>query len=215
MSGNETKPPISNKQAISTLQPTAFKMYKMISLDSSLSDEGVMADCDVENVHHVSSDVLFSTHILILVYEDNKELDDILKTTTGLMGYTIKYWTGFFPVLLIQISSDPDCMSLPEENVDLIFTWFCSAHHLVLNSWEQNSTSVMECIVRYQVHLEKCGKMEQKREKREQISKGWKCPNHCGLMNTSHVKPKGKKIKKTFFQAVRKNICVRKVVENS
>ena len=174
-----------------------------------------MSDWDAENVHHVASGVLSSTDILIIVYEDNDELVSILNTTIGVMGYTSKYWTDFFPLLLIQISSKPLIASVPEENTDLIFQQFCSSHHLVLHGWEQQSTSVLECMVRYQLHLEKCGKREQERAKRDQMKEGWKCPGHCGLVNTSHVNNQGEKRKKTFFQAVKKNISVRKVVENS
>ena len=174
-----------------------------------------MSDWDAENVHQVASGMPSSTDILILVYEDEDELDNILNTTTGVMGYTTKYWAGFFPLLLIQISSRDESPYIPEKNTDQIFEHFCSLHHLSLHDWDQESREVLECIVRYQVHLEKCAKREHRREKRDQILKGWKCPGQCGLVNTSHLNTQGGKKKRTFFQVVRKNITVRKAVDTN
>jgi hypothetical protein len=148
------------------------------------------------------------------VYEDEDELDNILNTNTGVMGYITKYWTGFFPLLLIQISSESTSSSIPEENSDQIAKQFCS-HHSMMHDWEHQTTGVLECMVRYQVHLEKCGKNEKEKEKGDQMKKDWKCPGQCGLGNTGHDHNQTEKRKMTFFQVVKKNITVRKVVDTS
>ena len=67
--------------------------------------------------------------------------------------------------------------------------------------------------MRYQVHLEKCGKSEI--EKGDQTKKDWKCPGQCGLGNTGHENNQAEKRKRNFFQVVRKNITVRKAVDTN
>ena len=63
--------------------------------------------------------------------------------------------------------------------------------------------------MRYQVHLEKCGKSEI--EKGDQTKKDWKCPGQCGLGITGHENNQTERRKRTFIQVVRQNISVRKV----
>ena len=101
----------------------------------TLTDEGLMSNWDDENVQQVASVMPSTTDILIIVYEDNNELDNILNTNTGMMGYTTKYRAGFFPLLLIQISSESKLTSIPEGNSHQISKQFCS-HHVMMHDWE-------------------------------------------------------------------------------
>ena len=121
------------------------------------------------------------------MYEDADELATILSTVTGVMGYTARYWAGFYPLLLLNISPRHDQPSVPEGNTEQIFSQFSSAHHLLLHDWEQQAEDVLECMVRYQVHLEKCGKREMDQVKSDRISRDWQCPSQCGLVSTSNL----------------------------
>ena len=79
------------------------------------------------------------------------------------MEYIDKYWAGFFPLLLIQVSSGSRLESVSKENTDLILKQFSSIHHLILHGYEGHSDLVLECIIRYQVHLLMCGTREQEK----------------------------------------------------
>ena len=201
-------------------QPIAQRTERTITVDSSsyslfLTDESLMSDSEDENAHKVTKDILSTLDMLALVYEDADELDTILSTATGVMGYTARYWAGFYPLLLLNISHKPDQPSVPEGNTEQIFSQFSSVHHLILHDWEQQADDVLECMVRYKVHLEKCGKREKEQGKRDRLSRDWKCPSQCGLVSDSHLNTKEQKGKRTFFQVVKKNISARKFIKSN
>ena len=130
------------------------------------------------------------------------------------MGYTADYWAGFFPLLLVNIA--PTYSSLTEGNSEQILTQFCCAHHLVLQDWQAHAEKdIMEAIIRFMVHLDKCGREAREKGKREWLTNGWQCPNECGLKNVNNSDKNWQKKKRNFFQAVKKSISSRKIVENS
>ena len=157
-----------------------------------------------ENDDEIVKDLLMSVDLLILVYEDIAELSTLLCSSSGVMAYTAQYWAGFFPLLLVNISHKQS--SIPEGNTDQIFTQFCSVHHLVLQDWQGQADVILETMVKFLVHLEKCWKGEKKEVRNERLADGWKCPNQCGLENLSNSKAQELRKKRNFFQVVKKNL---------
>ena len=107
-----------------------------------------------DDLQLISSIKLPLLNIIVAVYKDNEELATILNKTTGINGYIGKYWTGFFPILIIQTCSDQDDegQTLHETNVKLIKTQFSFCHRLVLESMGDDEF-LMESIVRYHLHV--------------------------------------------------------------
>ena len=75
-----------------------------------------------DDLQLLSSIKLPLLNIIVAVYENNEELAATLNKTTGINGYIGKYWTGFFPLLIIQLRSDKDDegQTLHETNIELI-----------------------------------------------------------------------------------------------
>jgi len=165
-----------------------------------------------ENDEKVIPNLVSCTDILTVVFSDHEELVTILKTMTGVMGYIASYWTGYFPLLLIQTCTDlspPD--TLNQDITEKILSHFSYLHLVHLYQGDQAST-LMDLVVRYHIHLEKCGKRN--REMKEQSLSDWKCPGLCGLEYQRPEKRNEEDKKRSFIRAVRKSMSVRKVAQS-
>jgi hypothetical protein len=143
-------------------QPSFFSQEKSIVLESSahilfISEEESLHDLGPNDLQLISSMKLPLLNIIVAVYRDNKELVAILNKATGINGYIGKYWTVFFPLLIIQTCSDPDdqCKPLHEMDSQLIKSKFSSCHRLVVDS-SGDDEFLMESIVRYHLHVTQC-----------------------------------------------------------
>ena len=172
-----------------------------------LCGESLESENDEKVIHNLVS----GTDILAVVFSGHEELVTVMKTMTGVMGYIASYWTGYFPLLLIQTCSDlspPD--TLDQDLTEEILSHFSYLHLVHLDQEDQTST-LSSLVVRYHIHLEKCGKGDQ-RMKEHRLS-DWKCPGLCGLEYQMPIKREEKDKKRTFIRAVRKSMSVRKAVQ--
>ena len=72
----------------------------------TLYEEGELSGWSTRDIYDVVSQDLPRMDIVILVVnqEEKKLIDETLSKSTGVVGYIKEYWSGFFPLLLIEIT---------------------------------------------------------------------------------------------------------------
>ena len=201
-------------QHTNTLRKSSFVALKeeIITVDSL---EYKVMEVEEEDLHEYQADdpKLLSDKkvglfdIIVAVYEDDDELDDILNTTTGISGYIGKYWAGFFPLLIVkicpQLDHDDCCPNLSDRNLELLSYKYASFHHLLIDSMADH-VFLIESIVRYHQHVSQCTKDLSAAMLK---TARWKCSQGCGLRSSNYQDSeiKGKK-KKTFLRVLKNSL---------
>ena len=154
--------------------------------------------------------------ILIVVYRDNAELEEVLYHPGGLIEYVRKYWVGFFPLLLIHLSDTSVCDPLNESNLSFLETQFSCIHRVIIRYIINDSSFLLRSIVQYYLHVQhlQCGHLPLVRSSsltQRLSNRQWTCPGLCELqtVNTRTGRDKEDK-KRSLLQSVKRRFTVRK-----
>lgn len=199
---------------------------KWVALEDSsarlnISRETSLEDCGPENIDEILTGCISAADILIAVYRDDEELSRMLNHSGGVVGYVRKYWTGFFPLLLIHLTQSSACDSVSELDSCLIAGEFSFSHRLIIQDVSSDCKFLLQSIVRYYLHVYKLQCSRLALVKRGSLIKSlvntqWKCPGLCKLQSVNPERNQVKvKKKKTFFQSVRRSLTVRRVTRRS
>ena len=101
---------------------------------------------------------------MVVNQEEKKVIDKTLARTTGVVGYIKEYWSGFFPLLLIEISHKNGETDLIEAKSALaIQSLFSVTHRIIVNNFDKNTDFIFESIARFYNHIKvfQCEKFQQ------------------------------------------------------
>jgi len=144
--------------------------------------------------------------LLVLgIEKDNvNELESVLDIHSGIMSYIARYWRGFYPLLLIELTAPNETSEdkdIYQSKLDQLNGLFGDVHHIEIdqNSLKDPSTWewLNECMARLFIHsrLYQCSRFYGKRIYLEN-----KCPGGCELRKISKQKSRDK------FKSVSKKI---------
>jgi len=198
-----------------------FNVKKWVALEDlsarvNISIEASVENCEPKDMDEVLSCCISNTDILIAVYSDEDELEKVLHHSGGVTGYVRKYWTGFFPLLLVHLNKTPTCDPVNELHSSFLANNYSFSHRVIIQDISSDTTFLLQSIVRYHLHVHLLQCCHLALVKRGSLSKSlssgdWKCPGLCKLQTANPDRHSDRtKKKKTFFQSVRRNLTVRR-----
>lgn len=151
--------------------------------------------------------MLGNMNMVIIVYSDQSELQEIMANETGMLGYIRQYWRGYFPLLLVQIGSPCDIVKKPV--IEILQRDFSSSFRLHFPDPCSRDKDLEDVVVSYHLHCDKfqCHKVERatSTDTSQSLSiVNWKCSGLCGL-KSSKIDPLRRK-KRSVIDAIRRKI---------
>ena len=132
----------------------------------TLYEEGELSGWSTRDIYDVVSKDLPRMDIVILVVsqEEKKLIDETLSRSTGVVGYIKEYWSGFFPLLLIEVTDKTgEIEMITNKSIIAIHSMFSVTHRIIINNVDKSSDFVFESIARFYNHIKvfQCEKFQQ------------------------------------------------------
>ena len=145
--------------------------------------------------------------MVVIVYSDLEELQEVMANETGMVGYIRQYWRGYFPLLLIQVGSPGDIIR--KSVSDKLQRDFSSCFRLHLTDPCSRDKDLEDVFVSYHLHNDKfqCHKVERATStdtSQSLVTTNWNCSGLCGL-KSSKIDPLRQK-KRSVIDAIRRKI---------
>ena len=101
---------------------------------------------------------------MVVNQEEKKMIDKTLGRATGVVGYIREYWSGFFPLLLIEIAHRNGETDLIEaKSAVAIQSLFSVTHRIIVNNFHRDTDFILESVARFYNHISvfQCEKFQQ------------------------------------------------------
>ena len=137
------------------------------SLELHLYEEGELSAWSPKDIYDIVSRDLPRMDIVVMVVnqEEKKVIDKTLgQTAGGLVGYIKEYWSGFFPLLLIEVAQKNGETELIEAKSSLaLHSLFSVTHRIIVTNFENNIDFILETVARFYNHIKvfQCEKFQQ------------------------------------------------------
>ena len=117
-------------------------------------EEGKLSGWSTKDIHDIVSKDIPRMDVVVLVVDqtEKKQIDLILSRTTGVVGYIREYWSGYFPLLLIEISDEKEETEMIHKKSILSITSLFSVTHRIIIEREEKKF-VFESIGRFYNHI--------------------------------------------------------------
>jgi len=192
----------------------------------TVNEEGELAGWCTKDIYDIVSKDLPSMDVVVLVVDqdEKKMLDKTLTRSTGVIGYIREYWSGFFPLLLIEIANKNGETELIETKaIKVINSMFSVTHRIIIDDFENNADFIFETAARFYSHIKifQCEKFQQSlhTEKLGQLislsltEKFWLCTGLC-KMRTSKRNEEGRKRGHSIMKTVRNTISLKRAISS-
>ena len=136
-------------------------------IEQHFYEEGELSSWSPKDIYDIVSRDLPRMDILVMVVnqEEKKMIDKTLgQLPGGVVGYIKEYWSGFFPLLLIEVSHKNGETELIEAKCSLaIHSLFSVTHRIIVTNFESNIDFVLESVARFYNHIKvfQCEKFQQ------------------------------------------------------
>ena len=145
--------------------------------------------------------------MVVIVYSDLEELQEVMANETGMLGYIRQYWRGYFPLLLIQVGSPGDIFK--KSVTDKLQRDFSSCFRLHLSDPCSRDKDLADVFVSYHLHNDKfqCHKVERATStdtSQSLFTTNWNCSGLCGLKSSKNDPLRRKK--RSVIDAIRRKI---------
>ena len=145
--------------------------------------------------------------MVVIVYSDLEELQEVMASEIGILGYIRQYWRGYFPLLLIQVGAPGDIIK--KTVTDILQRDFSSSFRMHLPDPCSRDKDLEDVFVSYHLHNDKfqCHKVERATStdtSQSLFATNWKCSGLCGLKSTK-IDPLRRK-KRSVIDAIRRKI---------
>ena len=137
------------------------------SMEQHFYEEGELAGWSPKDIHDIVSRDLPRLDIVVMVVnqEEKKMIDKTLgQTAGGVVGYIKEYWSGFFPLLLIEVAHKNGETDLIEAKSSLaVHSLFSVTHRIIVNNFDNNIDFILESVARFYNHIKvfQCEKFQQ------------------------------------------------------
>ena len=193
----------------------------------TVNEEGELAGWSTKDIYDIVSKDLPSMDIVVLVVnqDEKKMLDKTLNRSKGVIGYIKEYWSGFFPLLLIEIANKNGETELIETKaIKMINSMFSVTHRIIIDDFENSADFLFESVARFYTHIKifQCEKFQQSLHTQrlgQLISlslteKFWICSGLC-KMRTSKRTEEGRRRGISILRTMKNTIMTKRVLSMS
>ena len=189
----------STDQSIASCQPMTENFF----------EEGKLSSWSTRDIHDIVSKDLPRMDVVVLVVDqkEKKEIDQILMRPTGVVGYIREYWSGFFPLLLIEISDKTDEEMISKKSILSIHSLFSVTHRIIVD--QEDKSFIFESVGRFYNHIKvfHCEKFQQSLHTKKLghlvslslTERFWFCSGLC-QMRVTKKKERNDEAKKSRFR---------------
>ena len=215
------KPPKLGVKQIGTIIEELDSGHKVIQ---TVNEEGELAGWSSKDIYDIVSKDLPSMDIVVLVVnqDEKKVLDKTLNRSTGVVGYIKEYWSGFFPLLLIELANkNGETEPIESKSLKALNSMFSVIHRIIIDDFESSTDFIFESVARFYSHIKifQCEKFQQSlhTEKLGQLislsltEKFWICSGLC-KMRTSQKTKEGRKRGVSLMQTMRNTTILKRVL---
>ena len=215
------KPPKLGVKQIGTIIQELDSGHKVIQ---TVNEEGELAGWSSKDIYDIVSKDLPSMDIVVLVVnqDEKKVLDKTLNRSTGVVGYIKEYWSGFFPLLLIELANkNGETEPIESKSLKALNSMFSVIHRIIIDDFESSTDFIFESVARFYSHIKifQCEKFQQSlhTEKLGQLislsltEKFWICSGLC-KMRTSQKTKEGRKRGVSLMQTMRNTAILKRVL---
>ena len=193
----------------------------------TVNEEGELVGWSSKDIYDIVSKELPSMDIVVLVVnqEEKKILDKILSRSTGVVGYIKEYWSGFFPLLLIEIANkEGETEQLESKAMKAINSMFSVIHRIIINDCESSRDTdfIFESVARFYSHIKifQCEKFHQSlhTQKLGQLislsltEKFWICSGLCKMRTSQQKAQEEKRRGVSLMKTMRNTVILKRVL---
>ena len=183
--------------------------------DLAISQEACLSKTSPEEIHSNASVLVSDIDCIVIVFNDTDELEEVVTKATGIVGYVRKYWNGYFPLMLIQVSKQAEQGTIKKSLIEKIEEGFSSSFRFIIEDLKSSQALLFDALVRFYQHEVRlqCSKLDMTYSDKDLTfntssnsslhSPSWRCAGLCGLTNS------GKRYVKrriNFFRAARRKL---------
>eukprot|EP00092_Neocalanus_flemingeri_P000469 GFUD01000499.1.p1 GENE.GFUD01000499.1~~GFUD01000499.1.p1 ORF type:complete len:859 (+),score=220.76 GFUD01000499.1:44-2620(+) len=190
----------------------------------TVNEEGELAGWSTKDIYDIVSKDLPSMDIVVMVVnqDEKKMLDKTLNRSTGVIGYIKEYWSGFFPLLLIETANkNGETDPIESKTIKMINSMFSVTHRIIIDDLENSADFIFESVARFYTHIKifQCEKFQQSlhTERLGQLislsltEKFWICSGLC-KMRTSQRAMEGRKRGQSILRTIRNSTILKRVI---
>ena len=129
-------------------------------------EEGELSGWSTKDIYDIVSKDLPRMDIVVMVVnqDEKKVIEKTLARTTGVVGYIREYWSGFFPLLLIELThKNGETDLIQPKSAVAIQSLFSVTHRIIVNNFDRNIDFILESVARFYNHIKvfQCEKFQQ------------------------------------------------------
>ena len=146
-------------------------------------------------------------NMIIMVYSDMNELQEIVNNEVGIISHMRKYWRGYIPLMLVQVGCPNE--AIKESYTDLLEKDYSSCFRLHVDDPFSIDDVLLDRCIKFFLHNEKfqCNKVDKTTftsVNQSLHAPNWRCSGLCGIK--SNEKDLLRKKKRSVINAIRRKI---------
>jgi len=183
--------------------------------DLAISQETCLSKLTPEEIHNNASLLVSDIDCIVIVFSSTEELEEVVTKPSGIVGYTKKYWNGYFPVMLIQVAKQSEQFTIKKSLIEKIEEGFSSSFRLIIGDLKSSQAILFDALARFYQHEVRlqCSKLDKTynipdlnyntSSNSSLHSPSWRCSGLCGLTNQAQGQAKRRT---NFLSAARKKL---------
>ena len=146
-------------------------------------------------------------NMVIMVYSDMNELQDLVNNEVGIISHMRKYWRGYIPLMLVQVGCQNE--AIKDSYLDLLEKDYSSCFRLHVDDPCSIDDILLDRCIKFFLHNEKfqCNKVDKTTStsiNQSLHTPNWRCSGLCGIK--SNEKNVLMKKKRSVINAIRRKI---------
>jgi len=170
--------------------------------DLAISQESCLSIKTPEEIHSNASVLVADIDYIVIVFNTTEELEEVVEKEKGIMGYVRKYWNGYFPLFLIQLSNQSEVGSIKKSLKEKLEERFSSCFRFTVENIETCQGYLFDAFVRFYLHEVRlqCTKLDKTYSDPDLThntsctstidTQRWRCSGLCGLVSERQSKKK-------------------------
>lgn len=215
----------NQKLELKYLGSTGQSIASCQQLSEHFFEEGKLSSWSTKDIHDIVSKDLPRMDVVVLVVNqtEKKQIEQILSRPTGVVGYIREYWSGFFPLLLIEISDETEDEMISKKSILSIHSLFSVTHRIIVDPDEKNF--IFESVGRFYNHIKvfHCEKFQQSLHTKKLghlvslslTERFWFCSGLCQMRVTKKKERNDEAKKSRFLKTVRQTIYRTRLVSDA
>lgn len=215
----------NQKLEMKYLGSTGQSIASCQSMSEHFFEEGKLSSWSTKDIHDIVSKDLPRMDVVVMVVNqaEKKQIEQILSRPTGVVGYIREYWSGFFPLLLIEISDESEEEMITKKSILSIHSLFSVTHRIIVDHDEKSF--IFESVGRFYNHIKvfHCEKFQQSLHTKKLghlvslslTERFWFCSGLCQMRVTKMKERNAEAKKSRFLKTVRQTIYRTRLVSDA